>query len=197
MEQPHRHSRFVALAGSRGSITLPADVRRRYHLDEPGAQVEVIGRPDGVIELHPVLPHRADQAWFWTERWQAMERDVLARARLLDASLAGFEHDPGAKAIAASLSFSCDHRGDHMKIVTVRDFRDRASEMFRSDDVILVTRDGAPAGFFLPWDTPELPVEVRREVFLRLSEQIGAHLAAQGESEQEVLGDFAASRRRR
>jgi len=29
-----------------------------------------------------------------------------------------------------------------MKVVTVRDFRDHASEMFRSDDVILVTRDG-------------------------------------------------------
>jgi hypothetical protein len=54
-----------------------------------------------------------------------------------------------------------------MKVVTVRDFCDRASEMFRSDDVILVTRDGAPAGFFLPWDMPELPVEVRRELFLR------------------------------
>jgi len=84
-----------------------------------------------------------------------------------------------------------------MKVVTVREFRDRASEMFRSDDVILVTRDGAPAGFYLPWDTPELPVEVRREVFLRLSEQIGAQLKDEGASEQEVLGDFAASRRRR
>lgn len=76
MGKPLRHSQFVSLAGSRGSITLPADVRRRYHLDEPGAQVEVIGREDGVIELHPVLPHRADQAWFWTERWQAMEREA-------------------------------------------------------------------------------------------------------------------------
>ena len=84
-----------------------------------------------------------------------------------------------------------------MKVVTVRDFRDRASEMFRSDDVILVTRDGAPAGFYLPWDTPELPVEVRREAFLRLSEQIGAQIQAQGASEQEVLDDFAAGRRRR
>ena len=84
-----------------------------------------------------------------------------------------------------------------MKVVTVRDFRDRASEMFRSDDVILVTRDGAPAGFYLPWNTPELPVEVRREVFLRLSEQIGVQLEAGGASEQEVLDDFAASRRRR
>jgi hypothetical protein len=84
-----------------------------------------------------------------------------------------------------------------MGVVTVRDFRDHASEMFRSDDVILVTRDGAPAGFFLPCDTPELPVEVRREVFLRLSEQIGAEFGTQGVGEQEVLDDFAGSRRRR
>ena len=84
-----------------------------------------------------------------------------------------------------------------MKVVTVRDFRDHATEMFRSEDVILVTRDGAPAGFFLPWDTPELPVEVRREVFLQLSEQIGAQLDAKGVSESEVLSDFAASRSRR
>ncbi len=84
-----------------------------------------------------------------------------------------------------------------MRVVSVRDFRDRASEMFRSEDVILVTRDGAPAGFFLPWDTPDLPVEVRREVFLRLSEQLGAELETKAVSEQEVLDDFAASRRRR
>lgn len=84
-----------------------------------------------------------------------------------------------------------------MKVVSVRDFRDRASEMFRSEDVILVTRDGAPAGFFLPWDTPDLPVEVRREVFLRLSEQIGAELDTKDVTEREVLDDFTASRRRR
>ncbi len=84
-----------------------------------------------------------------------------------------------------------------MKVVTVRDFRDHASEMFRSEDVILITREGSPAGFFLPWDTPQLPVEVRREVFLRLSEQIGGELAASGTTEQEVLDDFAADRGRR
>jgi hypothetical protein len=71
------------------------------------------------------------------------------------------------------------------------------TEMFRSGDVILVTREGTPAGFFLPWDTPELPVEVRREVFLRLSAQIGSQLAASGASESEVLDDFAASRSNR
>jgi hypothetical protein len=44
--------------------------------------------------------------------------------------------------------------------------------------VILVTREGILAGFFLPWNTPDLPVEVPREVFLRLSEQVGEQLPA-------------------
>jgi hypothetical protein len=56
-------------------------------------------------------------------------------------------------------------------------------------------REGTPAGFFLPWDTPELPVEVRREVFLRLSEQIGEQVAAKGVSESEVLDDPCPDRR--
>jgi hypothetical protein len=84
-----------------------------------------------------------------------------------------------------------------MKVVTVRDFRDRASEMFRSDDVILVTREGRPAGFYLPWDAPDLPKDVRREVFLRLTEQIAEQREAQGVTEGEVLSDFATERRRR
>jgi bifunctional DNA-binding transcriptional regulator/antitoxin component of YhaV-PrlF toxin-antitoxin module len=68
---------YVTLQG-RGTLALPADVRRRHHLDEPGAQVEVVERDDGVIELHPHVPIPADQAWFWTERWQAREREADA-----------------------------------------------------------------------------------------------------------------------
>jgi AbrB family looped-hinge helix DNA binding protein len=60
----------------RGLIALPAEVRRRLHLDEPGAQVEVIEREDGVLELRPALPVPANQAWFWTEHWQQREREV-------------------------------------------------------------------------------------------------------------------------
>jgi hypothetical protein len=41
-----------------------------------------------------------------------------------------------------------------MKVVTVRDFPNQATEMSRSDDVILITHRGRPAqwpaGFFLP-----------------------------------------------
>lgn len=59
-------------------LALPSDLRRRHRLDHPGAQVRVVERGDGVIELHPVLPVPADQAWFWTKRWQRMEQEADA-----------------------------------------------------------------------------------------------------------------------
>jgi hypothetical protein len=61
---------------TRGTLALPPDVRKRHHLDRPGAQVKLVEREDGVIELLPVVPVAADQAWFWTDRWQKMEREV-------------------------------------------------------------------------------------------------------------------------
>ncbi|WP_134321751.1 AbrB/MazE/SpoVT family DNA-binding domain-containing protein [Cumulibacter soli] len=67
--------RYLGVQG-RGTIALPVDVRRRLHLDEPGAQLEMTEREDGVIELRPALPVPADQRWFWTERWQEREREV-------------------------------------------------------------------------------------------------------------------------
>ncbi len=61
---------------SRGVLALPRGVRSRLGLDVPGAQVEVVEREDGVIELHPHVAVPAEQAWFWTERWQQLERGV-------------------------------------------------------------------------------------------------------------------------
>lgn len=60
----------------RGVIALPADLRQRLHLNEPGAQLEITERADGVVELRPALPVPADQAWFWTEHWQQREHEV-------------------------------------------------------------------------------------------------------------------------
>lgn len=74
---PLMASTFVTVQ-TRGTLALPADVRRRHQLDKPGAQVEVVEREDGVIELHPQVAVPADQAWFWTERAQAREREVDA-----------------------------------------------------------------------------------------------------------------------
>ena len=78
-----------------------------------------------------------------------------------------------------------------MKVVTVRDFRDRATEMLRSEDVVLITRGGKPAGFFVPWDRPDIPVELRRELFVELTDRIGDQLDAAGVTEEEILADFA------
>lgn len=66
---------FVAVQ-ARGVVALPADVRRRLHLDESGAQVEITEREDGVLELRPALPVPADQRWFWQDRWQQREKEV-------------------------------------------------------------------------------------------------------------------------
>jgi len=82
---------------SRGTIALPVDLRRRLHLDEPGAQVQIIEREDGLVELRSVLPVPADQHWFWSERWQAMEHEVdehvaAGRVTVADGPDALFEH---------------------------------------------------------------------------------------------------------
>ncbi len=72
---PRMKTHYVSMQ-ARGTVALPADLRRRLHLDEPGAQVQIVERDDGVVELRPLLPLPADQRWFWTERWQAMEREA-------------------------------------------------------------------------------------------------------------------------
>lgn len=66
---------FVGIQG-RGTVALPAVLRRRYHLDEPGAQVEITEREDGVLEVRPAVAVPASQAWFWTPEWQQREREV-------------------------------------------------------------------------------------------------------------------------
>jgi len=68
---------FIAVQ-KRGVISLPAELRKRHGLDEAGVQIEVAERADGVIELRPQAAVPADQRWFWTERWQRMEREADA-----------------------------------------------------------------------------------------------------------------------
>ncbi|MBB3045072.1 AbrB/MazE/SpoVT family DNA-binding domain-containing protein [Nocardioides sp. LMS-CY] len=75
MDTKPRYHGYVSLQ-RRGLVALPAEVRQRMHLDEPGAQLEVTEREDGVLELRAALPVPAEQAWFWTQSWQEREREV-------------------------------------------------------------------------------------------------------------------------
>lgn len=72
---PQMNPRFISVQ-KRGGLVLPPDVRKLLHLDRAGAQVEVSVRADGVLELRPYVAVPADQAWFWTDEWQAGERQV-------------------------------------------------------------------------------------------------------------------------
>jgi bifunctional DNA-binding transcriptional regulator/antitoxin component of YhaV-PrlF toxin-antitoxin module len=69
---------YLLSVQSRGTVALPAELRHRLGLDGPEAQVRLIERDDGTVELVPVIAVPADQAWFWTDRWQAMEREADA-----------------------------------------------------------------------------------------------------------------------
>lgn len=86
MARPDRFHGFLGFQ-SRGVVAFPAELRRRLCAEVPGAQLEVTEREDGVFELRPVVPVPADQRWFWTERWQAMEREAdadIAAGRVTD-----------------------------------------------------------------------------------------------------------------
>ena len=66
---------FIALQ-SRGLLALPSALRKKYGLDEPGAQVEITERDDGVIEIRPHTAIPTPQTWFWQPAWQAREQQV-------------------------------------------------------------------------------------------------------------------------
>jgi AbrB family looped-hinge helix DNA binding protein len=58
----------------KGSLTIPADIRRAARLAE-GDLVEVEMTPEGIL-LRPKKVIDATQAWFWTPEWQAKEREA-------------------------------------------------------------------------------------------------------------------------
>ncbi len=74
-----KHIGFVAVQPRNGTVTIPAQVRREFGLDKPGAQVEILIR-DGEIVLVPHVAVPADQAWFWTPAQQQAEREADADA---------------------------------------------------------------------------------------------------------------------
>lgn len=73
--RPRRSGRFINVQ-KKGGVVLPPDIRKRLHLDTPGAQVEILEREDGVLELRAHVAVPTDQAWFWTDEWQAGEHEV-------------------------------------------------------------------------------------------------------------------------
>jgi hypothetical protein len=86
---------------------------------------------------------------------------------------------------------------DHdMRISTAREFRDTTG-LLRSRTPILVTRRGRVAGIFFPRPELTLPIELKRELYNMLSSDVARQLKRRKVSEDEVLKDFEASRKKR
>jgi AbrB family looped-hinge helix DNA binding protein len=69
---------------NKGQVTLPAEVREALHVDE-GDELEFEVTEPGVVVVRGLKMIPAAQAWFWTESWQAGERqatDEIATGQL-------------------------------------------------------------------------------------------------------------------
>lgn len=63
----------------RGQFTLPKNMMDELNLKEGDAFDAIL--EDGKIVLIPLVEIPADQAWFWTEEWQAEEREAEQHIR--------------------------------------------------------------------------------------------------------------------
>jgi len=80
-----------------------------------------------------------------------------------------------------------------MKVASVREFKDRATQYLKDREPILVTRHGKVAGLYLPIEHAEkIPFDLRKELIVRLGEAISRSLGDRGISEDELTGDFKA-----
>lgn len=59
----------------RSQVTIPKAIVEQLHLEE-GDQLQVSLDEDGRIILEPTVAVPRSQAWFWTEKWQAEEREA-------------------------------------------------------------------------------------------------------------------------
>ena len=85
-----------------------------------------------------------------------------------------------------------------MKTATIREFRSNVAKLIDSDESVLVTKHGKPAAVLYPLRDPsKIPLEVRRKLYLALTEDIAKQLDAKGITEEDIERDFAEFKKRR
>lgn len=60
---------------NRNQITIPREYAEYVNISE-GEELSYDITDDGALILRPVITIPKDQAWFWTEKWQAEEREA-------------------------------------------------------------------------------------------------------------------------
>ena len=71
------HTFYRTRLRAKGQATIPGEVRELLNLNEGDDLAFYLDEQGKVVvtRLHTIPP---DQAWFWTERWQRMEREAQA-----------------------------------------------------------------------------------------------------------------------
>jgi prevent-host-death family protein len=78
-----------------------------------------------------------------------------------------------------------------MKTATIREFRSNIAELLAGEESVLVTRHGKPAAVVYPLSNPkELPLEVRRKLYLAMAGEIATQLDARGVSDEQIDREF-------
>ncbi len=76
-----------AVLRSRGQITLPLEVREALHIEEGDDVAFVVEAGQVVMRGLKSIP--AEQVWFWTERWQAGEREASEQLAASEGTIFG------------------------------------------------------------------------------------------------------------
>ena len=85
-----------------------------------------------------------------------------------------------------------------MKTTTIREFRSNIAELLAGEESVLVTKHGKPAAVVYPLGNPkELPIEVRRKLYLAMTDEIAKQLDTQGVSDEQIERDFTERKKRR
>lgn len=85
-----------------------------------------------------------------------------------------------------------------MKKATIREFRSNIAELISGDESVLVTKHGKPAAVLYPLGDPaEIPLEVKRKLYLAMSGEIAEQLDARGVSDEQIEREYSEHKKRR
>ena len=84
-----------------------------------------------------------------------------------------------------------------MKLITVKEFSDKATKALKSKEPLLIMRRGEVAGIFFPVPLSTIPFEFKKDLFISLTDSIKKSIKAKDISEEDVLEDFEKFRKTR
>lgn len=82
-----------------------------------------------------------------------------------------------------------------MKLMSVKEFRDSATKALKTKEPLIIMRHGEVAGIYFPTPLESVPFELKKDVFVSLTESIRKKLKSRGVKEEELLEDFERHRK--